>query len=547
MEIEATSTIASDERSGMGWPVLNWSDLADEDVVASSSLREIASRLSRWVDNARAAAGRTSMFDRGAYTPPDNPYDEMRAARHAMRYDDIVSGVHEITESFAFQGVKWEGENSDDADILNQVSRDLNLDMVIRSMWWEEYAVSQFAVAMQWGWRNYKIRGKTRRGNAKKAQRLVYVPIAMSVLDTTKVVPVMHGALGTGGLAWSSTNDDIEHFSRVLRGEVIDPEMLQFYLGHYKPEAQEEGELSRLGVDTKNLMLLNPQYVFRHTATKPDYMRFAPVRLRSVFSLLDLKRQLIHSDRAALIGSANYILLVKKGDSDIPAKPAEIRNLRENYNFIAKMPVIISDHRLNIEIIAPKVDFTLDPDKYNTIDNRILSRLLGTLTISQQGQRNETNITLARAVAKSMENRRHMIRRTLEQRIARAVVQHPLNAGKFDSEPNLVFVPRSITLDVDAALIQALLNLRTQQEISRETILEYFGLDQETEAQRREMERERYDDIFQTIVPYSGAQPGSPQANGAQGGRPVGGGDGSRDSTKVSNKTESGNPSTATD
>lgn len=93
--------------------------------------------------------------------------------------------------------------------------------------------------------------------------------------------------------------------------------------------------------------------------------------------------------------------------------PAEMANLRENYNFIAKMPVIISDHRLNIDIIAPKTDFVLDADKYQVLDSRILTRLFGTLTIGGSGQRNETQTTLSGAIARVMENRRHMLRRTL--------------------------------------------------------------------------------------------------------------------------------------
>ena len=55
-----------------------------------------------------------------------------------------MGGVAEITESFAFQGVKWEGEEPDDADVFNQISRDLDLDSVIRRMWLETYSISQY-------------------------------------------------------------------------------------------------------------------------------------------------------------------------------------------------------------------------------------------------------------------------------------------------------------------------------------------------------------------------------------------------------------------
>ena len=132
------------------WPVANFTDLTGEEVYHDPGFREIASKLSKWVDNARSAAGRTSMFDRGAYTPPDNFYREVGAARHAMKHDDVVQGVYEITESFAFQGVKWEAPDPDLADVFNQINADLDMDTVIRRMWWEMYGVSQFVVAQRW-------------------------------------------------------------------------------------------------------------------------------------------------------------------------------------------------------------------------------------------------------------------------------------------------------------------------------------------------------------------------------------------------------------
>jgi hypothetical protein len=96
-----------------------------------------------------------------------------------------------------------------------------------------------------------------------------------------------------------------------------------------------------------------------------------------------------------------------------------------------------------------------------------------------------------------------------------------------------------------------MLSLRTQREISRETILEQFGLDQATEAMRMEHEEEFYDDIFKTQIPFAApgvggppGQPGNtgdPKANGAQGGRPPGGGQPSGDATKARPKTADGN------
>lgn len=556
-DVVATSRL---EVNGMGIPFVNRSGLGDTIIRESDGMREVANKLSRWVDNARTATGKSSMFDRGAYTPPNNPYEEMLTARHAVEHDDIVGGVSEVTESFAFGGVKWEGRSEDEADIFNQINRDIDLDRLIRQMWRETYTYSQFVVAAIWDYRTYRVRGRTKDGGKRRKEYTVYCPVRVEIIDSTKVVPIAHGPLGSDLLAWCSTNQEVEHWTRARKGDVVDPVLEQFFIGQYEPNSQEAAELARWGVDVKNLLTMNPGMVWRHTLTRASHERFAPVRLKSLFRQLDLKQQLMQADRAMLIGAANYILLVRKGDEKTPAHPTEISNLKENFNFIAKLPVVISDHRLQIDIIAPKVDFTLQSERYNLLDTRIMTRLLGTLSLGGQGQRNETNVTLSRAVGRNMENRRHMIARDIEKNIGRAIYNHPRNKGQFEEgdEPSLVFVPRNIALDIDASIIQSMMSLRQSKEISRETILEYFGLDQATEAQRREMEDEVYDDIFGTIVPHGGeaennpAAPGgggggTPSQNGRTGGRPKGGGDGPKSKKAGTKKTDAGNPSTSKD
>lgn len=85
------------------------------------------------------------------------------------------------------------------------------------------------------------------------------------------------------------------------------------------------------------------------------------------------------------------------------------------------------------------------------------------------------------------------------------------------------------------------MSLRTQRELSRESTLEFFGFDQEVEAQRRLNEEESgMDNIFGSQVPFS-----SPQMDGAQGGRPFGGGQSPQSvQGNVKPKTSTNAPST---
>lgn len=551
------------------YEVINESGLSDKAILSDrAAMAKVGREISAWMDSLRATQSQGSMFDRSSFTPPANPYDEMRAAKTAMEYDNIVSGVGEITEAFAFQGIKFESTDADETDVFNQWCAEIDLDTVLRKMWRDEYSVSQFYVAMEWDWRTYTPRNKkilagsvedpllagagdpaaatgdpTATPAAKKQTRKrrrefkLWVPVRMTILDPMKIVPVDFSPLADEKLAWCASQGEIGQWRDIQNGTRVDLTMQSFFTGLFQPSMSERNRLAALGVpNPDNLLLLNPEKVWRHTATKGDYEAYPTLRMKSIFPLLDLKRQLINSDRASLIGAANYILLVKKGDPQMPAIPEEIDNLKNNYNFIAKLPVIISDHRLNIEIIAPKLDLTLQGAKYDALDGRILERLLGTLSVSSRGQRNETNLTLAHAVARIMENRRHMMKRAIERNVIKLIVDHPKNqdkAGKalIGDEPSIVFMPRHVQLDFDQALLQGILGLRASREISRETTLEQFGLDQGTEAMRMEYEAAVYDQTFQTFIPYSSpeGQPGTGdtgnnQLNGAQGGRPLGGG-----------------------
>lgn len=547
-----------------------------DNALVSGKMREVASQISRWVEDTRGTQNRSSLFDRSAYQSPDNVFSQMKIARAAMANDDVVSGAAEVTEGLIFQGIKWEAEDPDDADIFNQISKTLDLDTYVRQAYRELFTTSQVITASWWGWKTYKVRGRSNpdelpleqvtdpttgvvayeeprdettlrpkkrpKGVKRKKEYRVWAPVAMTVLDSTKVVPVGNLMWGKERLAWQASKDEMKSFA-----EGTDLTMETLFLGRYvvAEGSPEEKELVALGVDTKRLLELNPMYVWRHCVTKASYQRFPEIRLKSVFKLLDLKQQLMEADRVSLIGAANYILLVKKGTEKDPAYPEEIANLKENFDVVAKLPVIISDHRLEIEIIVPSQDYTLDKEKYDLLDARILSRLLGATSISSSGQRNENSLTVARGIARQLETKRHMLKRSLEHHIAEAVTEHPFNvkAGKslFEGEPNLAFTPRNVQLDNDNQIVQAVMALRAQKEISRESILEYFGFDQAVEAQRREFEEESgLDAVFQTAVPFdgqggggnAGGTPPPPAVTGAQGGRPTGGGSPSKDATK---------------
>lgn len=519
----------------------------------------VARQVASWVDETQGRS-KSHLFDRSAYATPRNPFDMMRVAKGAVENDDVVGAVADAVEGYLFhQGFKWEAENAEDADIFNQISRDLNLDSQMRTWNREELQYSQAVIGLWWGVRQYTVRGKTEGGTKRKKKYDVACPVAMTFLDPLKVVPLPPGPFGQDRLAWHASRDEYSEYVAMHDGmRPFDPVMSEFFAGRVTGLSHElKGMLSSWQINPERLIWLNPRNVFRHTRTKAPYEPFPTNRLKSVFPLLDLKQQLMEADRVSLVGAANYILLVKKGTKDDPASQEELDNLNAGMKTLAKLPVIVGDHRLEIEIITPDQQYTLDHEKYDTLDARILSRTLGTLTAgsSSVSDRSAGSISPGTSVGRMLQSRRDMMKRTVEAEIARAIVDHPYNVGKFDEEPNLSFTQRNISIVSDIEFAQQVMALRTQKEISRESTLDYFGFDQATEAQRREMEEERFDDIFQTQVPFSaGGAPGQPggevedpSISGARGGRPKGGGD-SAQSPQAQTKRRSnggGNPSTA--
>jgi hypothetical protein len=555
-----------------GLRYINTTELSDDEIrgVIARERAALQREISNWVQTIRRSAT-PSVFNRAAYVAPDNPFAVFETAHSAVDFDDVISGVCDTTEGLMIQKIKWEGENSDDADVFNQINRDLDMDDKVRQWHREDFTYSQVVVGLWWGRQTYTVRGKTPGGNKKKKKYQITCPVGMTFLNPMMVIPMQPGPFGQDRLAWQMTKEEYRALIAGGDGSYADAVQDQFLLRQIDTTkeltAWERMDLTRWGVNIERLFWLNPDTVFRACRSKMSYERFPSVRLKSTFALLDMKQQLLESDRVMLVGATNYILLVTQGSKEEPAMPEEIANLKENFRMVAKLPVVVGDHRLKIEIITPKMDHVLNSDRYDTIDRRLMGRALGALEVASNGsQRSENSLTIARGVGRLLENRRHMMKREIEKHIARAIVNHPDNAGIFDEEPNLVFTPRNIQLDSDAQIIQAIMELRQMNELSRESTLEYFGFDETAEALRVQFEEDSgLNDIFKSVVPFSspalegkqgdsGAEAdagepaggtSTPGAAGRQGGRPTGGGTPKKSvQGRVKPQSGNGNPST---
>lgn len=502
--------------------ISNDSPAETRDVIrALNDQRPEIAALARWSAQAQGFNTRAGgLFERDRYVVPDEIYKQMCVAAYAAEFDDVVAGVIESTEALAFSKVSFWCEDPEQEDVWNQIAADLNLDSRLREIWRELFIYSQAYVAVWWTTKTYKVRGKTDKGNQKRRTfKNLRVPEAMTLLDPLKIVPVGNFNFNKERLAWIADREEAVTVNRVLENPAEDQLMSRLFLRPYELTTADEKNLKDSGFEVgrgAQLFELNPDVVFRHTATRSQYQPFAAVRMKSVFELLDMKSQLRQMDRAHLLGGTNFIVLITKGTDDLPAKPAEIANLQTQVRTVARVPILVGDHRLKVEIITPKLDQTLRPERYNTIDARLSARLyqIFLLGLYHAGASGDDSSKLIRVVAQGMEGRRQMIKRTLEAEIFDKIQERN---PELSDDQELRFHPKKIALDFDANFASFMFDMRESNEISRDTFLSQFDIDQSDEFKMRKREEELYDDTFQTAVPFNsplnapGAQPGGAQ------------------------------------
>jgi len=520
---------------------------------------DVAQALDSWSRQMGAPANAAgSLFFRNRYSLTTNVYDQMMQCADAVEYDEILSTTCDATEGLAFQRMSFECVDQDQEDVWNQIAADLDLDSRLREMWRELFKVSQFYVAVDWQEKIYKVRDKAtpivdledtdpvtapgvnipgaedlhstgvpNPGPKKRKRRKQFAltaPANLSILDPTKVLPVGQLMFGKERFAYIASKEEHDNFLEIFQGNQQDETVLNMFDGPYRATAQEMSHLTDAHRGPTNqvyLWLFKKDAVFRHTLSRAQYERFAAVRLKSILPLLDMKAHLRASDRAALIGATNFIIVLKRGSDKFPARAGEVEQLREQARVVARMPILVGDHRLSVEIITPDTTSVLDVKRYNALDERLIMRGLQTFRLggSQNGN-GQTESSVDELIARGIEARRHELARTIEENVLKMTIEKNITA--LNETPNMSFHPKRVVISLNADVINAVIKLRNQGDISRETQLEEFNYDQEIEYIRRKREK-AVDPVFQSSVPFS-SPASNPFATGAQGGRPTGGG-----------------------
>ena len=462
---------------------------------------EIASAIDTWSRNLNSpsiAGG--SLFFRNRYTMTENVYDQMLQCADAVEYDEVLGSICDATEGLAFGRLSLEMVDQDQEDVWNQISEDIDLDTRMREMWRELFKISQFYVGIDWQHKTYRVRtsaspiqdledstyalpgsqpgaedlhstGVPMPGPKRRARRKTFAltaPAALTIFDPTKILPVGQLLFNQERFAYIATQAEHEAFTKAFNGERIDNMVLKLLEGPYKPTIEEAHVLAdehRVGRDARTnrsyLWLFKRDVIFRHTLSRAQYERFAAVRLKSALPTLDMKSHLRASDRASLIGATNFIILLRRGTDKYPVRPGEVDQLREQARVVARMPILVGDHRLSVEIITPKTDFVLDYAKYNTLDERLVMRGLHSFRFGgRQAGSSDMAANTDEEIARGIESRRTDLARTLEEKIFKATVLK--NEAVLNEVPRITFHPKRVVISIDSNLMKIILQLRNQ-------------------------------------------------------------------------------------
>lgn len=470
--------------------IVNSSGVSTADVLLSiqDTHPELASMM-EWGQNieSRSAGG---LAQRDKYTGPAKLFHQFKLAEYATETDNVVSGVEENTEQLAFTDIAIECDDPQQQDVWNQILKDIDLKSRLREIWRELFMYSQCYVGSYWVRKNYSVNTKTENGNKPRKQfNNLFVPDALSIMDVCRIVPVGTFMFGQEDLVYlANSRDEAGQFTNILRNPGFsDPILEQLIAGPYDMSRTDRQEIQRetgATVIEGGVFKMNPARVSRFTLTKPDYKKFAAVRMRSIFELLDMKQLLKEMDRAYLVGATSFIVLIKKGTDLLPAQPGELPNLQAQFSAGTRIPIVVSDHRMEIEIIAPPMDHVLDADKYRLLDAMIATRLYNIFT---QGDSKVDDTKLIRVVANALESRRDMMREKIDKDIIQPI--YKLN-DELTEQPRLILHPRQITMAFDPNLANFLLDSRTLGDLSRYTFLyEALGLKEDDEHDRRVQEQ----------------------------------------------------------
>lgn len=471
--------------------------------------------------------GHGSLLARRKFRTPTNVFDEICLSRDLAERDDDVRSTMGAMLAVAFgAGMQNTGEDEMVVALYNEIAENANLDKVFKEMYREYLISSQCVTATIFTHEDFTFAPQS---GQRQRTRSVVAPL-IGVLPAEQIRVIDNDMFGTGTLAYRPATSAQEQWLREyfdpqtsagrkaeMRAE--DPVLTVLLTGVAETSQYEQVSLFYSDFETAGygnaLYTLNPKLVHRTTMEKGAWKYPRPL-MTANFALLEAKRLLNIMDYALLQGACNFLVVAKKGTDAKPAMPEEIANLRDVLRRSSSTGLIVGDHRLEIDIITPKLDELLNAEKRGLVGRKLASLLLRTpdfLEGELEGEAEASIELLQRVIASDrLDLRRHMQRGPYKETQRR-------NKAIVDDKASIWF-PQIILQGLNF-FTDLVLKLRDRGDISRRSAVEAGGFDYDSEVATRKREKAAGDDRVLTPppVPFSSPNAG-PQDN--QQGRPPG-------------------------
>jgi hypothetical protein len=485
---------------------------------------------SHFIENARGLGGTPDSFStfshegggmlaRPKFKAPSNVIEEIELARDLADRDDDVAAALDFMVAAAFgEGMENFHEEERTVAMFNEVAKNANLDLVLKTMY-REYLISQQVNTVSLFTRKQvEFRPE---GTGRLFRENLAVPL-VGVIDAENIRVIDNDIFGTGRLAYDCRENDKlrrwldEYFDKstspAARAKLAREDRLAatMFTGIYEVPWDSDDRTIR----GTRLYILNPRMVHRMTAPKGAKRYPRPLLTRN-FSLIEAKRLLSLMDFALLNGGMNYLVVAKQGSEKQPGRQPEIDSLADTIRRASRTGVIVGDHRLTLDIITPDLDEMLSPGRRAMLGRKIAQSLLRVPEAPADSGVEAMKAALE-MTARTITSDRHAIKRHVEGRIYDETAERN---RIFRRGPAKLWFPR-IVLQDNNYFTDYVIKLRDRGDIPRKWAVEAAGFDYEAALHQRERELERGDDdtLLPAAVPFSD---GNPQDNND--GRPRGG------------------------
>lgn len=455
------------------------------------------------------------LFVRADYARPVNIIEEMELALRLCGEDDDVGKALEMVVAEMFKGMRNLHEDENTAFMFDSLAEELNLDLLLREIGYTLKSVGQYYPV--------KVMNRVKVPNFKPGQnpvvampRLISLnPLSVRVLDVLgDGTPVLvqevdektHEFLqaigkdpegGGGGGAQQELKRSDNPIAAALYTEPFRPELLG------TATTEDEELLSGLS----QAWYLNQGMISRYTlGMNTSISNYAPVPLRTVFGLCEAKRLINLMSYRLLNGAINFLIVVRKGSDQIPAVQEEIDNLQGIVAGASRTGVIVGDHRLEVDIIMPKMEAMEVAKEYQEAIGRRISESILRLPNIDFGRVEGGGTPQAQIASDVIESDRRIIKRWIERDIYQTMVDR--NGSMFRTgRPKMWFPP--VMIGGGRFFTDYVLKLRDRGDIPRSWAIEAAGYD--ASAALAERKRELASDFDEVMtaqnVPSTGDNP----------------------------------------